>query len=166
MSNPTLKILPVLMVAIVAALVTQPARAGAINTLLITENSSTSLTAILNGTTSLNVVNTSSDHWTINGLTGIAGAGLWMEPGPPGFGNLVSASANSPGSLFVISDNQQVGGIPDNVPDTTSFTLGGAALSVTFHDLGDVATIPETGTTVSLFGLSLTGLAFLRRKLS
>ncbi len=37
------------MVAIAAALVTQPMRAGAIDTLVITENSSTSLTAILNG---------------------------------------------------------------------------------------------------------------------
>jgi hypothetical protein len=147
-------------------LVTQRTRAGAIDTLLITENSSTSLTAILNGTTSLNVVNTGTDHWTINGLTGITGAGLWMEPGPAGFGNLVFASATSPGNLFVISDNQQVGGIPDNIPDSTSFTLGGAALSVTFHDLGDAATVPDTGTTFSLLGFSLTGLAFLSRKLS
>jgi hypothetical protein len=49
MSKSTLKMLPALMIAITAALVTQPMRAGAIDTLVITENSSTSLTAILNG---------------------------------------------------------------------------------------------------------------------
>jgi hypothetical protein len=36
-----------------------------------------------------------------------------------------------------------------------------------FNDLGDTrATVPDTGTTASLLGFSLTGLAFLRRKLS
>jgi hypothetical protein len=43
------------MIAITAALVTQPMRAGTIDTLVITEFSSTSLTAVLNGTTFLNV---------------------------------------------------------------------------------------------------------------
>jgi hypothetical protein len=37
--------------SVTAALVTQPMRAGVIDTLVITENSSTSLTAILNGDT-------------------------------------------------------------------------------------------------------------------
>ena len=55
MSKSTLKILPALMIAITAALVTQPMRAGTIDTLVITEFSSTSLTAVLNGTTFLNV---------------------------------------------------------------------------------------------------------------
>jgi hypothetical protein len=35
-----------------------------------------------------------------------------------------------------------------------------------FNDLGDSPTgVPDTGTTASLFGFSLAGLAFLRRKL-
>ena len=53
MSEPS-TLIP-LAIAIVAALVTQPVHATAINTLVITENSSTSLTALLNGTTSLTV---------------------------------------------------------------------------------------------------------------
>ncbi len=48
MSKPTLKLLPALMIAIAAALVTQPVHAGVIDSLVITENSSTSLTATLN----------------------------------------------------------------------------------------------------------------------
>ena len=58
-------------VAITAALVTQPMRAGAIDTLVITENSSTSLTAILNGN-SLPVTPNGADHWTI-ALAGVSG---------------------------------------------------------------------------------------------
>jgi hypothetical protein len=39
------------------------------------------------------------------------------------------------------------------------------AVQAVFNDKGDVATVPDTGMTLSLFGLSLMGLAFLRRKL-
>ena len=41
--------------------------------------------------------------------------------------------------------------------------LNGGTISVTFFDNGDTARTPDTGTTLSLFGLSLMGLAFLRR---
>jgi hypothetical protein len=44
-------------------------------------------------------------------------------------------------------------------------TADGHALFVTFNDNGDVAAAPDSGTTFSLFGFSLMGLAFLRRKL-
>ena len=77
MSSPTLKILPALMIAITAALVTQPMRAGAIDTLVITELSSTSLTALLttpSGTTSLTVTPdpfAAADIWFI-ALLGIS----------------------------------------------------------------------------------------------
>ena len=53
------------MIAVTAVLVTQPMRAGALDSLVITENSSTSLTAILNGTTSLTVNPISADNWFI-----------------------------------------------------------------------------------------------------
>jgi VPDSG-CTERM motif len=171
MSKSTLKILPALMIAIIAALVTQPMRAGAIDTLLITENSSTSLTAILNGTTSLTVTPGLADNWSI-ALTGISGLGgfdataSWTEPGAAGFLNLVSFQSNHPSTLFVRSDffNGNLG-LANNTADMTFFTLNLNPLFVTFNDLGDVATVPDTGTTFSLFGLSLMGLGFLRRKL-
>jgi hypothetical protein len=72
----------------------------------------------------------------------------------------------SPNQLEVISDfGPAIFALPDGTPDTTTFTLNGNPLSVTFFDKGDVTTAPDTGTTGSLLGLSLMGLAFLRRKL-
>ena len=177
MSNPTLKLLAALMIATAAALVTQPMRAGVIDTLVITENSSTSLTAILNGTTALSVGNTSSDNWTIT-LTGVfansdnvALSQFWTEPDVAGFVNAVTFNNLFPGVLFVGSDFPGQSGLADGTTDFTSFGLvvgpgTVAPLFVTFFDKGDVATVPDTGTTFSLFGLSLMGLAFLRRKLS
>jgi len=166
MSNSTLKILPALMIAIAAALVTQPMRAGAIDSLVITENSSTSLTATLNGNP-LSVTLNFPDVWTI-ALAGVSGtAQQWAEPEPDAFGlgNAVETDPFTPNQLLVISDfGPAFLPLPDGTPDTTRFTLNGNPLSVTFFDKGDVATTSDTGTTASLFGLSLTGLAFLRRK--
>src|SRR5205809_6902647 len=95
-TNPSFRIfkpstLVSLAIAIAAALVTQPVRATAIQTLVITEFSSTSLTATLNGTTSLTVSNTAADQWLID-LVGIAGTQqFWAEPDASGLNNLVQA---------------------------------------------------------------------------
>ena len=160
------------MIAIIAALVTQPMRAGAIDTLVITENSSTSLTALLttpSGTTSLTVTPNGADNWFINllGISARSGSPQWLEPDAAGFINDVIVDASTPNQLIVRSDLGPgfTQGLANNTADTTHFTLGGNFLFVTFNDLGDVATVPDTGMTFSLFGLSLTGLGFLRRKL-
>jgi hypothetical protein len=167
MSRSTLKILPALVVVITATLVTQPMRAGAIDSLVITELSSTSLTATLNGNP-LSVTFNFADVWTIP-LAGVSGtAQQWAEPEPDAFGlaNTVELDPFTPNQLLVISDlGPAFLALPDGTPDTTRFTLNGNPLSVTFFDKGDVTTAPDTGTTGSLFGLSLMGLAFLRRKL-
>jgi VPDSG-CTERM motif len=170
MSNPTLKILPALMIAITAALVTQPMRATAINDLVITENSSMSLTATLN-LNPLNVTFNSADNWSI-ALAGVSGPGgvdtssNWSEPDAAGFVNTVEFNSLAPNQLLVLSDFGPLrSGIADGTPDTSSFTLNGGALTVTFFDKGDVAAVPDTGTTFSLLGLSLMGLGFLRRKI-
>jgi hypothetical protein len=168
MSNSTLKILLALMIAIAAALVTQPMRA--VDTLVITENSSTSLTAILNGTTSLTVTPFGSDLWSI-ALAGVSARvddaiAPWTEPGPAGFLNLVIFNSMLPDELIVRSDFANPGGgLADGTTDDETFTLNGRSLFVTFFDKGDVATVPDTGTTLSFFGLSLMSLGFLRRKL-
>ena len=165
MSKSTLKMLPALMIAVSAALVTQPMRAGAIGTLLVTENSSTSLTALLNGTTSLTVTPNGADTWFIN-LTGVGGSiQAWAEPDVADFSNVVLFDAARPGQLRVVSEVDAPGALANNTADTMHFTLGGNLLFVTFNDLGDGATVPDTGTTFSLFGVSLMGLGFLRRKL-
>jgi hypothetical protein len=157
--------LALLAITIAAALVTQPMRANVIQTLVITENSSTSLTALFNGTTSLSVTNNGADLWLVD-LAGVGGGPLqlWAEP-EAFFTNFVDLFG--PGQLRVTSEFlTSAPGLPDGTQDTTTFTLNGNPLYVTFFDKGDVATAPDTGTTASLFGLSLTGLAFLRRKLS
>ena len=177
MSKSTLKILPALIIAITAALVTQPMRAGTIDTLVITENSSTSLTALLNGTTSLNVTFNSADNWTID-LAGVGvkeGQQFWQEPETAErIFNFVTTDLGGPGGqqpnlnvLFVTSEQgcPSCAGVADGTADTTNFALNGNPLFVTFFDKGDVATVPDTGTTFSLFGVSLMGLGFLRRKL-
>ena len=152
------------MIAIAAALVTQPMPAGVIDTLVITENSSTSLTATLNNNP-LTVTFNFADNWRIP-LTGISGAVNWSEPGAAGFVNAVFALLFTPDTLVITSDFEQPGfALADGTTDSTHFQLNGNPLAVTFFDKGDVATTPDTGTTASLFGLSLTGLAFLRRKL-
>jgi hypothetical protein len=175
MSKSTLKILPALMIAITAALVTQPMRATAIPTLVITEFSSTSLTAILNGDTANPLLVTGgNDSWTItlnlNGNVILFGAQIWTEGAAFGLNNFVEAALFG-NTITVVSDRDTgVTGIANNTQDTTSFAIRSSTgstepLYVTFNDLGDAAAAPDTGTTASLFGLSLMGLAFLRRKL-
>ena len=149
-------------IAIAAALVTQPVRATAIQTLVITEFSSTSLTATLNGTTSLSVTPGLADHWTI-ALGGVSGGfpeadQFWTEPAA-GFVNSVSFINPVPGRLFVDSDIfHGQSGLADGTPDTTTFTLNGNPLTVTFFDKGDVATTPDTGSTLGLLSLSVVAL--------
>jgi VPDSG-CTERM motif len=153
------------MIAVAAALVTQPIRAGAIDQLVITENSSTSLTATLNGNP-LSVTLNFPDVWTI-ALAGVSdSAQQWAEPEPDAFGlgNVVESDPFTPNQLLVISDfGPTFFPLPNGTTDTTSFTLNGNPLFVTFFDMGDGATAPDTGTTFSLLGVSLMGLGFLRR---
>jgi hypothetical protein len=155
-------------IAIAAALLTQPMRATAIQTLVITENSSTSLTALLNGTTSLTVTPSFTDEWLIN-LTGVSGPSTttnqqnWFEPGgaAAGFVNQVLFDPqHSPNQLLVRSDFGPgfINGLADGATDTSDFTLNGSALSVTFIDKGDVASAPDSGSTLGLLSLALAGL--------
>ena len=77
---------------------------------------------------------------------------------------------NGGGNLFQTAVYSDVFQGPNNEPpDGFTYvnvgvdTSDGVLIDATFYDLGDP--VPETGTTCSLFGLSLVGLAFLRRKL-
>ena len=100
---------------------------------------------------------------------GVAGNG-WIEPDStavnqlfPFFGSgwtvISDETFTGPGQFA----NNQI----TSSPIATDNTISTAPVSVfgVFNDLRDTATVPDTGTTASLFGLSLTGLAFLRRKL-
>jgi hypothetical protein len=101
-TNASLKILKLatlapLAIAITAALMTQPVRADVINTLVITENSPTSLTATYsNGTATVFPIPNNPDLWQIL-LPGNASfnniAVSWTEPENPGQVNTLSSGA-------------------------------------------------------------------------
>jgi len=155
--------LAVLTVVVVATLGTQPASASAIQTLDITEYSSTNLTAVLNGTTNLSVTpQPGGDAWFFQ-LVGISeGEQNWLEPDNSGnLNEVATGDIETNGVVEVFSDKTFPGlmSLTDGTPDTTTWTLNGQPLSVTFHDLGDTANgVPDTGSTVSLVVLALAAL--------
>jgi VPDSG-CTERM motif len=170
MSKSTLKILPALMVAITAALVTQPAFGVAIvNNIVITENSnsSTGLTVTYNGSP-VTVSFTSSDNWFFSMPGGFLSQGQpqWTEPVTSNLVNYVDFTTNV--EAIVHSDILPNGLFNPPAADGAPVQVGtvqGVPVIATFNDLGDTAaTVPDTGTTGSLLGLSLMGLALLRRK--
>jgi len=172
MPNSTLKILA----AIAAACVTNTVFGGVITNhqLVITENSSTSLSVTYDGT-ALTVTQVPFDSWTIDAVPNITLVNPrpndrfeWLEPGSTAEMN-VFTQLGAGGQFAASSDDLVQGSSPPN----DGFTFVGAgtdtsdnrAIDVTFHDNGDTARVPDTGTTGSFLGLSLMGLAFLRRKL-
>jgi hypothetical protein len=181
MSNPTLKILPALIVAITAALA-QPADAAVVppQDIAIDEFSSTSLTVSFNGSTSgITVQNTSADHWTVTfdsalGFTFNSTPMAWAEPenstlDPTGLWNQVTFVNNAgDNQMFIVSDTSLLSGslfAPNGsfvpVGSVSNSFIGVHPLNAGFTDHSDV---PDSGTSASLLGLSLAGLAFVRRK--
>jgi hypothetical protein len=144
------------------------------HTLVITENSSTSLTWTLDGGASQTFTTSTPDSWTIPlagvGASSTGGPGFWQEPGERTVNSLElveQIGATSP-ELFIQSDQPSPTSLPvlgNNTPDQTHFTLNGAQLIVTFNDLGDGSTVPDTATTLPLLGLTLAALGFAKRRL-
>jgi hypothetical protein len=166
----------ILAITFAALVLSRPTFANPIplHTLDITENSSTSLTVIFdtNNVTASVVALNSPDNWTLTFDPSIQFGvfnSFWLEP-DPNFVNVVfNNGPNDSNVLFVLSENPNTGGaVPDGTTQNQGITVNGqlGRVDIRFFDKGDVATAPDTGTTASLFGLSLTGLAFLRRKLS
>lgn len=137
---------------------------GQVPQLVLTENSSTSLTATFNGNP-LGVTLVSPDHWTV-GLAGVTnrGFGYWEEPNP-------TTEANQVVGLFtlinVTSDISPQQGAPvaaNGATDTTDLSYDGGALDVTFTDNGDApSSVPDTAGTMSLLALSMVALVILKR---
>jgi hypothetical protein len=166
--NPMkIKIILSLAVAIVALVLTHSATAVPTVDVLITETSSTSLSATFGGTTLIGQ-KTAPDRWTLTfpdsftfGTFTING---WIEP-ESALGNIV----DSPGTnqLFVLSDIL-IGSTPR--PDGSTvfglpLTLSGLSttVNITFHDGGDGATVPEKGSTFGLLFVSVVALFGLNR---
>jgi hypothetical protein len=84
----------------------------------------------------------------------------WTEPDNSSFVNVLTTSGNN--QFFVNSDFFPNSTVP--LADESTFANFGtdtrdrAPISVTFDDDGDVATVPDTGSTSALLCLSLAGL--------
>jgi VPDSG-CTERM motif len=172
MSNSTLKILPALILAIIAALVTQPVFGSVEHQLIITENSSSSLSVTFDGSTSgITVTDVRPDGWLVALPFVITSEprDQWVEPENSNQINIVEEFPVDSIFLNVFSDELNTTPFPvygngSSVPFGTD-PSDGIAISATFNDNAATAEVPDTGTTGSLFGLSLMGLVFLRRKL-
>ena len=175
MSKSTLKILPVLMVAITAAFVTQRVLASVQHQLIFTEDSSTSLAVTFDGSTSgITITFIGGEEWLVDLPFAVTAntAANWTEPEDSSLFNYVEFIGTPRNRLIVHSDATRFGS-PHEFPlgaNGTSVNFGidlsdNVAVQAVFNDNGDVAKTPDTGTTASLFGLSLMGLGFFRRKL-
>src|ERR1700736_6683076 len=171
--------LALLAIALTAAFVGQPLFGQGVvqHQIVITETSSTStgLTATYDGSTAGIIVTFNGpDSWTItfsNPVELFAPNVAWVERENSSLGNAVAGIQSSPFThqLNVFSDHSTTHFRPV-ADESTVNTYGadrtdGGSISATFDDDAATAEVPDTGTTGSLFGLSLTGLAFLRRKL-
>lgn len=125
-------------------------------------------------------MNTGPDQWTViledsNALAFTAGGVGWQEPEDVVNSNVLTSGT---GELFVSSDATFLGtnmnGQMATIAGVTgpSTDLRPSTFTITFTDNAVVPEtpmvvggVPDTGTTASLFGFSLAGLTFLRRKL-
>ena len=159
-----LRTLVFLGIAIIAAASTQPLFAVPLD-LQITENSSTSLSATLDGS-AVPVQNTAADHWTLTFADTFVFAVFdvpWVEPdGSPSLGNFVSGTGTN--QLFVLSDFPVGDDTPDGTTQTQSVFISGIRtdINITFHDHGDGATVPDTGSTLGLLFLAMIAVAGTR----
>ena len=136
-----------------------------VHSLVFTEESSTSLIVTFDGSTAGVAVTQplGPDNWlvTFPSSTGfLAGDVLvWVEPENPNFfGNIVTWNSNQ--QVTVDSDISTVG---TNFANGFTFTNSGGN-EVTFTDNGDVATVPDRGSTLGLVSFSLVAL-FAKRHL-
>ena len=148
-------------IAIAAALVTQPVRATAVNNIVLTENSSTSLTATYNGSTSgVVVTNTSADNWIVRfpfGTSFNSVTGGWMESANTG--NRVAFDFMSD-DLTVFSDVLLTGGLNNGDTLTGVGTdINGVSIDATFTDNAATSEgVPDSASTLGLLSLSAAAL--------
>jgi hypothetical protein len=149
----------------------QPPNLQAIPLLVLTENSSTSLTATLDGTSL--VMNQFNDFGYVDFSAGELlgpGFGTYQWKDPEGFWNLVVPTASSqfyvhsdtPFSPFPFFDN----GSLQTIHNGLSSGGGIQDLNVVFTDNGDVAAVPEPSTLSYIVLTALVSVMVLMRKLT
>jgi hypothetical protein len=162
-------------IAIAAALVT-PCANGIVNDLVITENSSTSLTVTYNGSTSgITINNFSPDGWAFRLQFPLSVSfaefitPVWFEPENSTRANFALLADNS---FFVefLSDlpfSQSDNPVPNGttVENVGTDNINGGTINMTLFDNAATAeqSVPDTGSTFSLLLLSLTGLLGVSR---
>ena len=156
-----------LLVALVSAVLTQPLFAQVVaHDIQITENSSTSLSATYDGsTTGVTVTFLGTDQWGVTFPSTVTfsllGGVNWLEPGSSTLGNEVTFFRAGNG-LGVVSDTSLFGstttGNGTKIDNVGTDSSNGGSISATFHDNGDVARAPDAGSTVGLLFLALTAL--------
>ena len=150
-----------LLAAAIALLVLQSASAAPIHSLVLTENSSTSLTATYDGSAvGVTVIYISGDHWgvTVGFPVSFSANPQWTEPEDPSAFNVITLFA-IPNQFIVNSDFFSNGTVPlANRATFSNFgtdTRDGAPISITFNDRGDVASVADAGSTSLLLLVSL-----------
>jgi len=141
---------------------------------VITENSSSLLSVTYDGSPLTVISNVSgTDTWSFALPPGflsvpLAGSWQWTETDNLSLVNLVNFGSNITRAGFIQSDVPQSTAFP-TLGDGASVQVGvdgGTPVFAAFYDRGDVAAVPDGGTTCSLLALSLTGLALVRRRVS
>jgi protein with PEP-CTERM/exosortase system signal len=185
--------LTILGLAVVAALAASSAKANTMNlaaaspvyTITLTELSSTNLTATYDGPGAIfssPATNNGPDNWTVTfSLTLDSSFSLnpfvkdWIEPENPLEVNEVShgITFGDSNNLYVTSDEsllEYMGGIGVTVPNGTPLLVGTDNGLLVFLKFDDQAANPETGTgvpdtgsTLALFGFSIAGFVALTR---
>lgn len=157
-------------IAVIAALVTQPTLASvADNSLVITENSPTSLTAtytLANGSTEAVIISLQNvpEEWRISvpsaGFKDFFNGINWVEPEPGLHNKLQSHSANV---LDFQSDVSGMFGLSNGATETSlgTDTGNGLPISITVFDNAAAAEghgVPDSGSTFGLLFLSFAAL--------
>jgi len=174
-----LPMLALLAIAIAAELVTQSVCAAIVNDLVITENSSTSLTVTYNGSTSgITINNFSPDGWAFRLQFPLSVSfaefitPVWFEPEDSTRANFALLADNS---FFVEFLSDLPFSPSDNpVPNGTTFVnvgtdnINGGTINMTLFDNAADAeqTVPDTGFTALLMGFSLLLLRCLTKTLT
>jgi hypothetical protein len=154
--------------ALAAVLVTQPMSAVPMtHTIVITENSSTSLTVTYDGNPATVTFN-GPNSWTVTLPSTVQFSGSatdWSEPENVNSTNGVvfEGAGRGPGNTFFVTSDTASPGQPGLANGTFvtvpgSDTSNGGSISATMFDNGDVATAPDTGSTFALLFLSLVAL--------
>jgi hypothetical protein len=171
-TNPPLKNfclsrLALLAIAVTTALIAQPAFAGAIHLISLTENSPVSLSVTYDGSVvGITVLNTAPDQWTVTLPASVQispfGIGAWFEPENPLLLNKAFRGNSPANELNVFSDNSL---FPEAIPvnDGVAVLIGtdssdNIPIDAVFHDLAASAEVPDTGPTLGLLFLSLIAL--------